>query len=408
MSLRNILIINQPLGNRGDESAHRALMRSLNKFFPETKITVLNYMDYLNAEEEFIVEHPNNEYIRFLFPKNWLALSFCKFITKFGFINLGVHCHPILRRLLPFYKNADLILCAPGGICMGGFQNWRHLFLLLLAKLLHKPLVYYSRSFGPFPIETWQNRRFKKLALDMLHYFDFLSIRDAETMCLADSLGIKYVPAIDTAFLEQPRVDIPIEVQNKLTDRYIVFVPNSLTWHYAYKKYSQNMIDYFYIRLMQGLRSLYPQHQILMLPQLCSLGEKGDYAYFKSLLHGYNDDNVFVVPDIYGSDIQQTIIKDAKLVIGARYHSIVFAINNKVPFLALSYEHKIAGLLEELDLSECKVNINDVFENKDSVERAIKQCLDNILYPRVMNVHTEPKVIASNCFSAFVKQYGGK
>ncbi len=406
MALNNILIINQPLGNRGDESAHRALVRSLNKAFPQTKITVLNYMDYRNAEQEFVVKHPNNEYVRFLFSKNWFALYFCVFITKFGIINTGIRLHPILRKLLPYYKKADLILCAPGGICMGGFQNWRHLFLLQVAKVLHKPLAYYSRSFGPFPTVTWQNRRFKKLALDMLHYFDFLSIRDAESMHLADKLEIKYIPAVDTAFLEQPCVEIPVEIQNKLADKYIVFVPNQLTWHYAYEKYSQDVIDFFYRRLMQELRVLYPEYQILLLPQLCSLGDKGDYNYFRSLLKGYNDDNAFIVPDIYSSDIQQTIIRKAKLVVGARYHSIVFAINNEVPFLALNYEHKIAGLLEELGLSKYKVDIQLVLDNSVQIEPEMQEIRKKIQgISCETNVATMAHDIAQKCFNCFIKKY---
>lgn len=406
MALNNILIINQPLGNRGDESAHRALVRSLNKAFPKTKITILNYLDYKNAEKEFVVEHPNNEYVRFVFKHNLGASPLDRFLTQWGFVAVGVRLHPILRRLLPYYKRADLVLCAPGGICMGGFQNWRHLFLLQVAKVLHKPLAYYSRSFGPFPTETWKNRRFKKLALDILHYFDFLSIRDAETMRLADNLGVKYVPAIDTAFLEQQSVKLPIEIQNKLSEKYIVFIPNSLTWHYAYKKYTQNIIDGFYICLMQELRVLYPDHQILMLPQLCSLGEKGDYNYFKSLLHKYHDDNVFVVPDIYGSDIQQAIIRNAGFVVGARYHSIVFAINNNVPFLALNYEHKIAGLLDALDLSKYKIDIKlalDDYVQSGSYIHEIREFLQ-FEYDS-FNATNLAHHIASKCFNCFVQKY---
>lgn len=406
MALNNILIINQPLGNRGDESAHRALVRSLNKAFPKTKITILNYMDFENWAENFFVEHPNNEYVRFAFSHNLGAGLLDKYLTQYGITKLGVILHPILHKLIPYYKRADLVLCAPGGICMGGFQDWRHLFLLQVAKVLHKPLAYYSRSFGPFPIATWKNRRFKKLAVDMLHYFDFLSIRDAVTMRLADDMGIKYVSAIDTAFLEQPQVDLPSSVSGMLQSKYIVFVPNSLTWHYAYKKYSQDVIDTFYLRLLRELRNVYVAHQIVMLPQLCNYGEKGDYVYFKNLLMKAEDNNLIAMSDEYGSDIQQTIIKGADLVVGARYHSIVFAINNKVPFLALNYEHKIAGLLEELGLSQYKYDICNVLEQIESVEEAMSKIrlllkfdsCDKILFEKA-------HIIARNCFDLFVHRY---
>ena len=37
----NILIVNQPLNNRGDESAHKGLVRRLSKQYPKGEINVL-------------------------------------------------------------------------------------------------------------------------------------------------------------------------------------------------------------------------------------------------------------------------------------------------------------------------------------------------------------------------------
>lgn len=71
------------------------------------------------------------------------------------------HLHPMIFNIMKLYKESDVVLCAPGGICMGGFQNWWHLFMLQLAKYIGKPLVYYGRSFGPFPVVTRSNRQFK-------------------------------------------------------------------------------------------------------------------------------------------------------------------------------------------------------------------------------------------------------
>ena len=64
-------------------------------------------------------------------------------------------------------------------------------FYLQLAKYAGKPLAYYGRSFGPFPITTKSNRDFKKLSLEMLHYFSFLSIRDSKTEKISSRVGIR-------------------------------------------------------------------------------------------------------------------------------------------------------------------------------------------------------------------------
>lgn len=76
------------------------------------------------------------------------------------------------------------------------------------------------------------------------------------------------------------------------------------------------------------------------------------------------DNRIVVIDDIYSSDIQQTIIAYSQLVVGARYHSVVFSLNNAVPFIALSYEHKISGLLETLDKVDCMVDIQNFILTK--------------------------------------------
>ena len=74
--------------------------------------------------------------------------------------------------------------------------------------------------------------------------------------------------------------------------------------------------------------------------------------------------NIIVIDENQSSDIQQEIIKKSCLVIGARYHSVVFAINNEIPFVSLSYEHKMKGLLEVLDMTDRMVEIQDIFDGK--------------------------------------------
>jgi colanic acid/amylovoran biosynthesis protein len=409
--MHNILIINQPMGNRGDESAHRALVRNLNEALPYTHITVLTFADYANAEQEFIVNNPLNEYVNFLFPHNLAASTVAQWSLKLGLQRIALHVHPILRKLIPYYQEADIVLCAPGGICMGGFQDWLHLFMLYVAKICKKPLVYYSRSFGPFPTRTWMNRRFKHLSETILRYFTFLSIRDKKTMQLADSMNIHYTPAIDTAFLEQPQVSVPQELQLQ-GKKYVVFVPNSLTWHYAFRQCSQKKIESFYISIIGLLRQKYPDCDIVMLPQLCSIGAKGDYTYFlklQSLCIPIDRSHIQVIPDIYGSDIQQSIIRKAELVVGARYHSIVFAINNGRPFIALNYEHKIAGVLELLQLSCRKVDIPPIvfLEPEDDTQNILYQ-LEHMLFIDGIDNKTiyqqKAHNIAQQCFDTMIQK----
>ena len=55
---------------------------------------------------------------------------------------------------------------------------------------------------------------------------------------------------LDSAFLDSPKEAIPSEVNDYLGGSpYMVFVPNSLVWHYRYKEVGIDRVRSFYIRI---------------------------------------------------------------------------------------------------------------------------------------------------------------
>lgn len=399
--MKNILIINQPLGNRGDESAHRALVRTLRDNLKECNILVLNFITTQKELNSFMVK--GVDYVTISQRHRYRIVLLVKFLMLTYLWRLGIYIHPLLHRLKSYYVASDIVICAPGGICMGGFKVWWHVYLLLLAKYFKKPLVYYSRSFGPFDTKTISDRIFKRYSERMLRSFDFLSIRDAESMRIAEKLNVNYISSIDTAFLETPCVGLPKHLNEFIgRSNYCVLVPNSLTWHYKYKDVSQSNIDNLYIRIMKLIHKKYPNIKILLLPQLCDRPLSADYPYFCKLKDMSKLSNVLVLEDIYSSDIQQTIIEGSQFVIGARYHSIVFSINNGVNFISLSYEHKMKGLLEVLDLSKYEIDISKLFLLNAEIEDVMSNMevlFDDFDNEKVKNSSIIAKQIASHCMT---------
>ena len=401
----NILIINQPPFNRGDESAHKALLRTLLQRLPSAKIWIMFDVIHTESIRQYAVHNEHISYIKY--PTHYLKSQIIT--TK------GLHknrrwlwkLHPFFRTYHYIYNWADVVVCAPGGICMGGFQDWNHLFFLLLAKFYKKPLAYYGRSFGPFPTETESNRLFKRYSLEMLNYFSFLSIRDHKTELLAQELKVPYVSTVDTAFLDSPEVEIPYELKSLIGKKpYIVFVPNYLLWHYAYKeKVSHEQIMNFYSKVIDELIAAFPNCNIVMLPQLfCGrVYALSDIDFFRDIAKMKKEDRIIVTPDCYSSDIQQTIIRGAEALLGSRYHSIVFAINQNVPFVALSYEHKIIGLLETLGKQDCCVDITNTFLNEDKENTTIEQIRELLKSIGKDSVaQQKAKTIAHKCMDCFI------
>jgi colanic acid/amylovoran biosynthesis protein len=401
----NILIINQPLNNRGDESAHKGLVRALVNAIPDCNIRVL-FRDKGNGNsiDQYNVHLPNVEYVK---VRKHIGTQLAIYALKYRIYRLW-SLHPTTRMELANFRWADWVICAPGGICMGGFQNWGHLCFLHMAKYTNKPLAYYGRSFGPFPTITNSNRLFKKLSLEMLDYFSFLSIRDRKTENLAKEIGVKYVSTVDSAFLDSSQALLDNQLIEKIgSDKYVVFVPNLLVWHYHYKQITTKQdVLVFFSRILEKYKEAYPKHKVVMLPQTFNNGtyELDDINFFKELKEFTHDDDIVIFDDNLSSDIQQAIIHKSAFVVGARYHSIVFAINQNVPFVALSYEHKIAGLLETLGKQSNMIDITHTFDNAGNMHKSIDD------FSRLIGIvqfdpdlQKKAKDIARNCFCEFAK-----
>lgn len=399
-----ILIINQPLNNRGDESAHKALVRKMLENILDINITVLFIGANQDSVEQFAVKDPRVKYIN-LKPYHgfWRIMLFLLRRNKLSIARFI----PTFKEVENHYKMNDAVLSAPGGICMGGFQSWPHLFFLKMAKHVNKPLFYYGRSFGPFPVETKLNKNFKNISMEMLRYFSFFSIRDRKSEILAQDLGIKYIPTVDSAFLDFPETKIPTQVSELIGNgKYMVFVPNLLIWHYAYKnRVSKKTIIQFYLHLLDCIICRFPNHKIIMLPQTFNYGSQDgdDIHFFRELERLKSNPQIVVIQDCYNSDIQQCIIREAHFLIGARYHSVVFAINNNVPFIALSYEHKIAGLLQTLGKNNCMIDITEAFDSPQKTNHildSINEKLSNLSSD--IETCNHAKQIANECFTKFM------
>lgn len=143
-----------------------------------------------------------------------------------------------------------------------------------------------------------------------------------------------------------------------------------------------------------------------MLPQLYGVGAWGDQRYFEKLrAQSAHRDRIVVLPETVGSDVQQAVIAKARFMVGARYHSIVFAINNRVPFVALSYEHKMPGLLALLGLEERSVDVRSLGQadfDEAACWRGIEAGLDRSRLPD--GVADRAHVLAQDCFQALCRR----
>ncbi|MDD4637979.1 MAG: polysaccharide pyruvyl transferase family protein, partial [Bacteroidales bacterium] len=271
-----ILVVNQPLNNRGDESAHKALIRSIIQDLPDAHVQVL----FVGSNDDSIRQFAAHSSVQYTnLKKGKFFSSFMKYGLYTGLFSIW-NLHPTVRKVRRIIHQSDIILCAPGGICMGGFHNWQHIAYLYMAKRMNKKIAYYGRSFGPFVENTKKNRRFKEISYELLHGFDFLSIRDQKTELLAKEIGVSYLSTVDAAFLDLPQEPIPDIVQSMIgAGDYMVLVPNVLIWHYSYKNMPKTLISYFFDSIIKLVLKEYPTFHIVLLPQTFNYKKEIDIDY---------------------------------------------------------------------------------------------------------------------------------
>jgi len=369
----NILMINQHASNHGDEAAGKAFLRQLRKYTAESTIGVL-YNTEINYDYEHInidgsiVEH---KYYRLSLFEKLLVIS--TFLIPFFLIKSLYRYSKTLNKEYKLLQISDLIINAPGGVNIGPYKDWRYLWRLYVSIKLNKSVFIYSISFGPLS----SNYIFKKISLFILKNANFLSLRDKRSQRSADELKISYQESIDTAFLDnQPKVKIPHEITNLLKEKYVIVVPNELyRWHPLYKNVLVEDLDNVYLEVMDFFNS--KKIQIVLLPQM--YGTENDSKYFSRLKAKSKSDNIVIIPDNYSVDIQQQIVEKAQFLVGARYHTIIFSINNNKPFLSLAYEHKMTNTLETVGLLENNLELKEILGKKGVISEKLKSIYQNKL-----------------------------
>ncbi|MDH7446364.1 polysaccharide pyruvyl transferase family protein [Aquimarina sp. 2201CG14-23] len=380
--MKKILLINQHTCNHGDESAGMALIRKIKQNNVDVTIDIL-YNWYFKLSPEAHIGNGMDDLKginHYHYPIGKVDKLIIRLIILMPFLSaLFLLFSSTLKKQYQLIKSYDFIVSAPGGINLGPYQDWYYLWRLFMAKRMNKELAIYSISFGPL---DGLPKIFQKRAIEVLKHAKFLSLRDDKSHGFADTLGLRYNKAIDTTYLVKKSVEIP-EVYNELKSKeYVVVVPNELyRWHTYFKTINKRDMDDLYISIIKHIINK-EDLDVVLLPQM--FADENDQNYMTRLSKEVNSKRLTIIDDHYNSDLQQEIIANSQFVIGARYHTIVFSINNNIPFYALSYEHKIENMLSILELKDFNLDLLSYFKSKKDINEVL-QDISNSLRSRKDN-----------------------
>ena len=352
----NILIINAHWYNRGDEAAIRSMIIELKKKYPDAQMRIQFALTQMRSEEDVVEGAKVIE----CFPRNREILNSVVYVLSKGLICVGKN----LKEYVENVKWADIILHAPGGPSLSDTyikDEPKYLSRLAIAKVLNVPYIFYAPSMGPF----------KRKGMNILRRFVLNSaksivVREAISKQYVDSLHLKKqcVVTLDSAFqfdIDKKRYEAILEKDIELkeffaTDKKIVGITiTPLSGNPAYqsdKDLKDKILDCFQKLVLKLEKDGY---KVIFIPQL--FGKSNDYNYMKQCAVG---DSSYVMQSTYDCYFQQYIISKLYMVFGMRYHSNIFSAKMGTPFVSISYEQKMKGFMEIVQLTDLCMDIKDL------------------------------------------------
>jgi len=372
----HILIINQHGENRGDESAMRAMIRSLYERIPTASFTVVAQLRDRHLKIPF--KNIEVEVRNMLMGADELIRLAIYTVLKFVRIEMDFILGQEGKSIVRAYRASQIVISAPGGPYFGDIY-WHHEALhwlfVWLGYLHKKRILLYSPSVGPFNIGILRViRRY------LFKFFAVLCVREKISKShLKELLGNRQVHVTaDSAFQESIAPD---DRSNFLSSRNLAEVDPFIV--------AVSVIDYkfpgdpdpdikraaYRKTLLAALNRIAANRAayFIFLPQLYGRYHS-DRSYLETIANSLPDNTGFeIIESDVDSDGQRAIIGMCDFCIASRYHPQIFALSSQVPGICFYYEHKALGIMNMFGLERFAFDIRRC--DPDTVSSAIDEIL---------------------------------
>jgi len=368
----------------GDEAILKTMLLRLRYEIPGVDITVLS----INPEDTALQHNVKSlhSYSRCFKGKKGMLRAIKHFLWTFlpRTPTAWLLIEPPLRLTLQEMDSAELVISSGGGFLNEVFRKdlLPRLFEIAMIKRMRKKLMLYGQTIGPF-----YSRSIKLLVSLILNHVDIISVRDEGSRRILTELGVDKPPIFltsDEAIL-LPSADAT-RVKQILSGEGIALGNNPVigitarTWFHLhpyqnleiakkkfenYKQVIASSADF----LVENLDA-----EILFIPmQTLSKHPYDDdrniALEIKSKMN--RRDKANIIMNQYRPEEIKGIIQNTDLLIGTRFHSLLFAATTGVPIVSISYWFKIDDFMRVMGQEKYNCDINDI-----TVDDLINKCMD--------------------------------
>jgi colanic acid/amylovoran biosynthesis protein len=269
---------------------------------------------------------------------------------------------PRLRRATQSLIEADLVVTVGGGYLRGKKDLATHLGLLLmlhpiwLSVLAGIPVMCHSQSIGPFG-----NRFQRWLTAKTLGRVELLAAREDISVETLKGMGLespKIIRAADAGFLFETSQEVDVRTLAGLpSDARVVGVTVRQWLRGGAQERYEAAVATACDHIVHSADAY-----VVFIPQVTveELGDDDRVVGHRVAERMVRQDRVRVLDESFTPFVVKALYESLDLLVGTRFHSVIFALTACVPAIAIEYEHKTGGIMAELGLSEWVCDINTV------------------------------------------------
>jgi len=363
--------------NKGDAALTSVLISDLKRKFPAAAITILT-LDAVNKEGHFegvpetssFMYYALNKYRNPLLKLGYtlgMVSSTLLWAAAYRFLGRRLYLPVHLREIAELYARADLIVPVGGGYMRSreGLRNRLNVPLLLhplfFSYLLGKPTVLYAQSMGPF-----QNKFETLLVAFVLQRMTLILLREDTSKALLARLGVTHnvARAIDSGFLLASSSTLKLRKKYHIPAHTLLVGVTVRSW---LKGKAQLAYEQAVASALDAIIETAHAH-VIFIPQVTA--SKGDddrivSRQVRSLMR--HTESASLVEDAPDHHRIKAMYDNLDILLGTRFHSVIFSLTSYVPVLAIEYEHKTSGIMRDLQLEQWTIKIEDATAQKLTV-----------------------------------------
>jgi polysaccharide pyruvyl transferase CsaB len=283
------------------------------------------------------------------------------------------------KKIFRVIKGSDAILSGGGSLFQDKTSSkslWYYLAIVFIGVLLGKKVFIVGQGIGPI------DKKFNRwLTSKILNKVNKITVRDEASKEYLKDLNIRKEiivaadPVINLKPVEDSQVKKILEKENiDSNDKYMIIC----TREWGNSELSRVEIAKTADRIAQDYG-----FKVVFLP----FYYKKDEAESEKVSE-YMKLPSYIIRGKYKPEEVMGIIKNSSLLIGVRFHSLVFAFATSTPFVGISYDPKIDGFLNSINMEVFKIEkftsddivkyVNMIFCKKEDYINNIKKYADEL------------------------------